>query len=314
MKSMSRTVTWCWGGHGYGLPSLAKTTTSKKAPDWFMAGEYREAIAVHSRPCYIGAVKTHPARSAWPIVDMHGHTDCKDPASRDRLADAAAEMGVRHILLLGDVIAFGYHPTPEQIRFINDATIADVKARPGFYKGMCHINPENPPDFIVSEIERCVRDNGLVGVKLEATVICTDRRMEPVMETARRLGAFVIHHSWYQSVRTTEGESTPADIADLARRYPDVPIQMAHLGGARVRGILDVRPYENVWIDTSGSQPMGELIEFAVQTIGSGRIVYGSDVPGRDFSAQIGRVTGARIGEADMRRILFENAFRRLGL
>ncbi len=254
------------------------------------------------------------ARPSWPIVDMHGHTDCRDPKSRDRLAAAAAELGVRRILLLGDVIAFGYHPTPEQIRIINDATIADVKARPDLYLGMCHVNPENPADFTVAEIERCIHDGGLKGVKLEATVNCRDARLDPIMETARRLGVFVLHHAWYQAVRVTEGESTPADIANLASRYPDVPIQMAHLGGARIRGVLDIRPYRNILVDTSGSQPMGELIEYAVQALGAGRVVYGSDVPGRDFSAQLGRVWGARLSEPDRRRILFENAQRLLGL
>jgi len=245
---------------------------------------------------------------------MHGHTDCKDPKSRDRLAAAAAELGVRRICLLGDVIAFGFHPSPQQIRFINDATIADVKALPDLYVGLCHVNPENPADFNVAEIERCVRDNGLKGVKMEATVICRDRRLDPIMETARRLGVFVLHHAWYQSVRTTEGESTPADIANLASRFPDVPIQMAHLGGARVRGVLDIKPYPNVSVDTSGSQPMGELIEYAVGVIGADRIVYGSDVPGRDFSAQLGRVWGARLSDADRRKILYGNAERFLGL
>jgi uncharacterized protein len=245
---------------------------------------------------------------------MHGHTDCRDPESRNRLAAAADELGVRRVLLLGDVIAFGYHPTPEQIRIINDATIADVTARPDLYLGLCHVNPEHPAELSVAEINRCVQENGLRGIKLEATVVCRDRRLDPIMEAARKLRVFVLHHAWYQSDRATEGQSTPADVADLASRFPDVPIQMAHLGGARVRGVLDIRPYPNVVVDTSGSQPMGELIEYAVRTIGPERIVYGSDVPGRDFAAQLGRIRGARLSEADRRRILYENAERLLGL
>ena len=124
----------------------------------------------------------------------------------------------------------------------------------------------------------------------------------------------VVHHSWYQSVRANAEESTPADMADLAGRFPDVFIQMAHLGGARVRGVLDIRPHANVTIDTSGSQPMGELIEYAVGMLGADRIVYGSDVPGRDFCAQLGRVWGARLSETDRRKILYRNAERLLRL
>ncbi len=238
----------------------------------------------------------------------------KDPQSADRLADAAAEMGVKKIVDLGDVLAFGWHPTPEQITAINDGTAAAMKAFPRLYIGFCFLNPENPAEFSVAEIERCVGKLGFRGVKLEATVNCRDARLDPILETVRRLGVPLLHHSWYQAVRTVEQESTPADIANLASRFPDVRIIMAHLGGARVRGVLDIRPYRNIWIDTSGSQPMGELVEYAVQILGADRIVYGSDVPGRDFSAQLGRVLGARISIAQRRRILFENARQLLGL
>ncbi len=254
------------------------------------------------------------SRDNWPIVDMHGHADARDPSSRDRLAEAAAEVGIRRVVLLGDVMAYGWHPGPEEVRAINDATIADVAARPGLFFGLCFLNPENPPDFIVAEIERCLRDHGLKGVKLEATVVCTDRRLDPIMETLRRLGGYLAHHAFYQATDGPAGQSTAADIASLAARFPDVPIQMAHLGGARVRGVLDIRPFPNVFVDTSGSQPMGELLEYAVRTIGADRIVYASDVPGRDFGPQLGRVLGARIREPERRRILYENAERSLGL
>ena len=255
-----------------------------------------------------------PVRSSWPVIDFHGHTYVKDPKSAERLAAAAAEMGVRRIVNLGDVMAYGWHPTPDQIHAINDGTAVAVKAFPRLYIGFCFLNPENPAEFSVAEVERCVGKLGFRGIKLEATVNCRDSRLDPILEAARRLGVPLLHHSWYQAVRTVEAESTPADIANLAARFPDVRIIMAHLGGARVRGVLDIRPHENIWVDTSGSQPMGELVEYAVEVLGPDRIVYGSDVPGRDFSAQLGRVLGARISIADRRKILFENARRLLGL
>ena len=112
----------------------------------------------------------------------------------------------------------------------------------------------------------------------------------------------------------TPNESTPADIASLAARYPDVPIQMAHLGGARIRGVQDIRPHENISIDTSGSQPIGGLVEYAVKELGADRVVYGSDVPGRDFSAQLGRIYGARLSASDRDKILYRNAHRLISL
>ena len=250
----------------------------------------------------------------WPVIDVHAHTSCADAKVAGRIAEAAREFGVSRVVNLGDVIGFGYHPTPEQIRLINDETAASVAAFPDLFIGFCHVNPEHSAGFSVGEIERCVREHGFRGVKLEATVVARDARLDPIMEAARRLGVPVLHHAWYQTVGAPEGESTPADIADLASRFPDVPLIMAHLGGARVRGVLDIRPHENVAVDTSGSQPMGELVEYAVATIGADRIVYGSDVPGRDFSAQLGRILGARISDADRQRILAENAARILGL
>ena len=183
-----------------------------------------------------------------------------------------------------------------------------MERHPGFFAGLCFINPEHSIAFVQAEISRCVNEWGFSGVKLEASVKATSSRLNPVMEAVHSLGVFVLHHAWYNVNGTLEAESTPADIADLASRFPDVRILMAHLGGARVRGVRDIENYPNVSVDTSGSQPTSGLVEFAVHVLGRDRVVFGSDVPGRDFSAQLGRVLGARISEEDRARILAGNA------
>jgi predicted TIM-barrel fold metal-dependent hydrolase len=118
----------------------------------------------------------------------------------------------------------------------------------------------------------------------------------------------VLHHAWYKTGSRAFNESTPADIADLASRFPDVTIIMAHLSGGGVQGIHDVKPHSNVYVDTSGSQPVSGMVEYAVHVLGSQRIVYGSDAPIRDFSSQIGRIRGASITEKQRDRILCSNA------
>jgi len=50
----------------------------------------------------------------------------------------------------------------------------------------------------------------------------------------------------------------------------------------------------------------------AVRELGANRVLYGSDVAGRSFASQIGRVLGADISIADKKLILRENLRRLL--
>ncbi len=257
---------------------------------------------------------TQTGRNDGPVIDIHGHTSWADPSSDDAIAQAATEAGVTRVNLLGDVLAFGFFPTPRQIRLINDAGKRSIGRYPEFYTCFCYVNPENPPDFSVAEIEDRVRNDGFVGVKLESCVNARDSRLDPIMETAERLGVPVLHHAWYKTDEQEKTESNAGDVADLAVRFPRVRIVMAHLGGARHRGVQDIKPYRNLSIDTSGSLPATGMVEYAVAELGADRILYGSDVPGRDFPPQLGRVLGARISDSDKRRILYHNAAILLGL
>jgi predicted TIM-barrel fold metal-dependent hydrolase len=248
------------------------------------------------------------------IVDIHAHTAFPDPSVAERLIPEAARHGVRTMVLLGDVMAFGEFPSEEQVRRINDDTAAAVRRFPQAFVGFCHVNPEHDRKAIVAEIDRCVKGLGMRGIKLWVSVVARDRRLDPILERAGELCIPVLHHSWYKTVWKTKCESDPSDIADLASRFPGVNIVMAHLSGCAERGIQDVKPHPNVLVDTSGSQPVAGMVEYAVRELGADRLVYGSDVAGRDFTGQIGRILGADIGEEDRRKILYLNAERLLKL
>ena len=107
-----------------------------------------------------------------------------------------------------------------------------------------------------------------------------------------------------------ENESTPADVVILAQKFPELRIQMAHLYGAGFRGIADIAPYPNVYVDTCGGEPEAGILEYAVRELGAERILYGSDAPGRGFGVQLGKVTGADISEEAKEMILWKNAKR----
>jgi len=104
------------------------------------------------------------------------------------------------------------------------------------------------------------------------------------------------------------GDNT-IDIANASRAIKD-----SELETCKANGVADVQDCPNVLVDTSGSQPEQGIVEWAVAQLGAERLVYGSDVVGRDFGTQIGRVLGARLTARQRDLILGGNACRLLRL
>lgn len=259
-----------------------------------------------------------PATIAPHIVDVHIHPHYPEKPRGGRfMADLmTAQMdrfGVAISGILGHVAPF---QTTESVREWNSFTIETVRARPGRLFGMCYVDPSHPPAFVAEELDRTLSQPEMRGIKLEIDVNCRDARLDLVMEKAIEYDVPVLHHSWYINLWLTgkehtyhqQGRSEPHDIADLARRFPEAKILMAHLEGSGIRGVLDVAECPNVWIDTSGSQPFTGTLEYAVQHIGAERIIFGTDRFGRGLAPQLGRIMGAEISEDDRSKILAENA------
>ena len=242
------------------------------------------------------------------IIDIHTHNFIKTGAPA--VVAAAKRNGIGRIVLLGDVLRHGYYPTMEEITKINDDTIADVAAEPGFCIGFCHLNPSHPADFLRAEIRRVLAHREFRGVKLECALNCRNPELDPIMEELEAQGRILLHHCWYKATGNCEQESNPSDIAHLARRFPRVTIVMAHLAGCGIRGVEMIADCPNVLVDTSGGQPEAGFIEYAARRIGTERIVYGSDAPCRDYAVQIAKVEEADISDADRELIFHGNTER----
>jgi uncharacterized protein len=243
------------------------------------------------------------------IIDSHIHARINEKPSIKAILDFSEHCQIDRLVILGDVLQFGFFPSPDQIKQINNHSIDLIKRYPEKLYGFCFLSPEHPPVFMEEEIKRC-KKAGLIGIKLEASVNCRDDRLTPLMQTASDLNVPVLHHSWYKTEKINPAESDPADIAYLAARFPDVTIIMAHLTAVGIRGVFDIQKLKNVYVDTSGAQPFSGAIEFAVDYLGADRILYGSDAHYRDFSAQLGRIYGANITDEEREKILYSNAKR----
>jgi len=246
------------------------------------------------------------------ILDVHTHPLFRDDGRgregvKSFLASARSQ-GIDHLVALGDVLAYGRSPNAAQIRKINDDTVWLVKTYPEMVTGFCYLNPTLGERAVWREVERCV-ELGLRGLKLEIANNARDACMRPVMASAERHDLVVLQHAWSMTkIRQRRYHTDPEDAVLLARRFPNVRVIMAHLTGCGVRGVLAARSCDNLWVDTSGAAPEARLVEYAVEQLGAGRVLYGSDAPIRDFAVAIARITDSGLDAATQRRILRDNA------
>ncbi len=256
-----------------------------------------------------------------PALDIHVHPlNCfgsyrvtSPEADAKRLVATARRSGVTKMCVFSLYETTPYEPTAEQCRLANDYVLRMRDAEPEAILPFCYVTPAFP-DEAVAEIERCVGGQAMAGVKLWVARRATDPGLDPIMEAAVAKDVPVLQHAWLKTTGNLPGESTPFDVADLARRHPKARIIMAHLNGVGYRGIEAVVDVPNVVVDTSGGDPESGLVEAAVQRLGPQRVVYGSDAPIRHFGVTMNKVLGADIPDAAKRAILWENALRILKL
>ena len=100
---------------------------------------------------------------------------------------------------------------------------------------------------------------------------------------------------------------------EIARAFPIMKFVLISMGGEdwRMATVLAERTLNLVLEVSGGFSP--DKIPFAVERIGSRRLVYGSGLPYVDPSATIGLVQDAEISDADKRNILSDTALRLFG-
>jgi len=137
--------------------------------------------------------------------------------------------------------------------------------------------------------------------------------LDPIIARAAELKALILQHTWIKITGNLPGESTPMDLADLARRHPQAMLVCGHTGGDWEAGIRVIRPHQNIYADLAGGDPTAGFTEMAVRELGAERVLYGSDAGGRSFASQLAKVYGAEITENARPLILAGNLKRLLG-
>ena len=248
------------------------------------------------------------------IWDAHTHLDGvpgKTPEERmAQLLKFADRVGIERVCVFMGM-TWSYDPSPDDMRRQNDDVLAAVQRWHDRAFGFVYLNP-NHVEASLAELDRCVRDGPMVGVKLWVARHCNTPELDPIVARATELKAVVLQHAYIKATGNLPGESTPMELAELARRHPEASFICAHTGADWELGIRAIRACKNVCAELCGSDPTAGFAEMAVRELGAERVLYGSDAGGRSFASQLAKVLGASIPDDAKRLILGENLRRLL--
>jgi predicted TIM-barrel fold metal-dependent hydrolase len=139
---------------------------------------------------------------------------------------------------------------------LNDATATFVRAYPDRLIGFMSLHPYDA--HCLEELERCRSDLDLRGIKLGANYQNfdpLDPRALAIYEQAQKYGLPILFHQGTSPVREAPIRlARPLLMDEIAIRYPELRVIMAHLGHPwQVETCVVIRKHPHLYADLSGN-------------------------------------------------------------
>ncbi|MDE5764644.1 MAG: amidohydrolase family protein [Ruminococcus sp.] len=167
----------------------------------------------------------------------------------------------------------------------------------------------------VAEVERISR-LGLYGIKFHSeyqNFRPDEERMMPIYRKASELGLIVVFHGGWDPFGKGEILAVPRSFANIAEKFPDLKIVVAHLGGMKLFDEVEdciAGKFGNIYLDT------GILADFIepeqliriIQKHGAEKILFGSDAPWDNPLKEIQMINNLPLTDDERRKIFYQNA------
>jgi predicted TIM-barrel fold metal-dependent hydrolase len=166
--------------------------------------------------------------------------------------------------------------------------------------GLCSLSPHRKRNEYFSEVERCVKDLGFVGVKLHtighAVLPLTDDGMM-VFEVGTELKIPVMVHTGMGLPFAQPSLCLPA-----ARKYPHTKVVLAHAGFTFLSAEAQVIASEcpNIYLETSWCT--SNDIGWMIRTVGSDHVMLGSDLPS-NISSELAKYRGLGLAPNSLEQV-----------
>lgn len=160
------------------------------------------------------------------------------------------------------------------------------------------IDPRQPK--LYQQTEELLKSPKALGIKIHS--VCHEY---PILDYADELFAFADEHN----ATLLMHPDNILGMVQFADKYPNMKLIIAHLGSVEHVDAIRTAKHGNILTDTSGgASSENNIIEYAIEQIGSDKILFGTDTYSCAF--QKGRILLSGISEEDKRKLLYENALR----
>jgi uncharacterized protein len=198
-------------------------------------------------------------------------------------------------------------PTPHP----SNKALAETLAGDPRWVLCAQVNPQHG-EGAVAEFRQAVTEFGCRMLKIMPAIYNTpptSPNAVALMDVARDLGVAVNIHS-------TGNNGEPLEIGALARRYPDVPIIMDHMGYRNDgrQAILAAQDNPNIFLGTTIAAFEPSFIATAIREVGADRIIFGSNLPACYPDLAIESIRRGKFGDEVEALILGGNLARLLGI
>jgi predicted TIM-barrel fold metal-dependent hydrolase len=266
------------------------------------------------------------------IWDMHYHGLWEGDFRKHQQTLVYVErMGIERVLSL-DIAGGSADPLGKKLSAEKKKELRQLlKANSDRVCGLIPIDPSDPLGSL-QKMDEWIVNGPCIGIKYyggnPGGTPCSHENNDVIIRKAAELNALIYIHAWYHvggeprrpGGANQRGESTPEDVALLARRFPDVQLICGHSGGDWELGVRAVRQFPNVYLEFSGSDPHSGQVDFTVAEVGVDRLIWGGHGPTRSYSTELAKVFDADLTQAQREQIfggnlrrLAEPIFRRKG-
>ena len=253
------------------------------------------------------------------IIDSHVHFPFSLPLPEEEwgafLVERAERSGI-NALIVSDVFIrgskdAGSYPTSAACRRANAYAADQARRNPGRLYFLAYLNPQTP-DW-ETELDQAAAD-GAVGVKLWVALKDAKGSLDNTVAVLKKAAAMqlpVLIHVFGRAEANSPGEIDIAEFAALSNAVPECILIGGH-SGAHFRESTGMfrKASSNTYWDISGTNPDCSMAAEIVKEAGADKVLFGSDGPGRNFSAQLHKVTLSSLTQKEKELILSENILK----